>query len=270
MKNLVPIGTFSRLCRLTIPALRHYDELGLLRPALVDPDTGYRYYSLAQAEEAERIRLLRSVELPLDEIRLLLGERDPAAVRRSLDAHRSRLLGRIDDTRASLAILDRIMDREARAMEYDVGVRETVAQPIVSVRGRTSAAEIPAFFGRAYGQIFRVLGEQGIRPSGPPFSIYHDPDFRQEDVDVEVAVPVSEPVETTDGVVGRTLAGGPVAYTVHVGAYDEVGAAYRALTGWAQANGRALAGPPREIYLVGPDQARDPGQLRTEIDWPIG
>jgi DNA-binding transcriptional MerR regulator len=64
MKNLVPIGRFSRLCRLTIPALRHYDELGLLRPAAVDVDTGYRYYSLVQAGEAERIRLLRSIEMP--------------------------------------------------------------------------------------------------------------------------------------------------------------------------------------------------------------
>ncbi len=64
MKGLVPIGRFSKVARLSVKALRRYDEQGLLRPALVDRDTGYRYYALSQALEAERIRLLRSLELP--------------------------------------------------------------------------------------------------------------------------------------------------------------------------------------------------------------
>ncbi len=63
MKTLVPIGRFSAICRLSQKALRLYDEMGLLRPAWVDPDSGYRYYAVAQAVEAERIRLLRSLEV---------------------------------------------------------------------------------------------------------------------------------------------------------------------------------------------------------------
>jgi DNA-binding transcriptional MerR regulator len=72
VKNLVSIGRFSLLCRLTVKALRHYDELGLLKPATVDPQTGYRYYSVAQVVEANRIRQLREIEMPLDEIRAIL------------------------------------------------------------------------------------------------------------------------------------------------------------------------------------------------------
>ena len=63
------IGSFSRVSGLTVKALRHYDEIGLLEPARVDEWTGYRYYGLEQARAAEEIRRLRSLEVPLDEIR---------------------------------------------------------------------------------------------------------------------------------------------------------------------------------------------------------
>ena len=84
------IGRFSRLTGLTVKALRHYDELGLLRPALVDPETGYRSYSSAQMARAEAIRLLRRLELPLDEVAILVATDDPAAVRRVLIDHQRR------------------------------------------------------------------------------------------------------------------------------------------------------------------------------------
>jgi DNA-binding transcriptional MerR regulator len=270
MRNLVPIGRFSRLCRLTIPALRHYDELGLLRPAAVDADTGYRYYSHAQAWDAERIRVLRSVEMPLDEIRAVLCERDPVAVRARLEQHRHDLETRIAGYRDALAHLDHLIAEETGDMQYDVRVREDRAQPIVSLRDRTSLAQMASFWGSAYGEVFRAIAEQGARPAGPPFSIYHDPEFRDDDIDVEVGVPVDEAVVPGGRLVGRTLDGGPVAYTLHVGSYEEIGAAYRAVSGWIQAHGHTMSGAPREVYLVGPGQAPDPSGYRTEIVWPLG
>ena len=91
MDDLLPIGRFSKATRLSVKALRHYDELGLLRPAFVDPSSGYRYYRPAQANQAEAIRILRSVEMPLEEIGELLAEGggEPAAKR--LHRHRERL-----------------------------------------------------------------------------------------------------------------------------------------------------------------------------------
>jgi DNA-binding transcriptional MerR regulator len=95
MQNLVPIGRFSELTGLTIRALRLYDKLGLLHPAVVDSKTGFRYYSLAQVADAQHIRLLRSLEMPLDEIGLLLDTADPEAWRASLARHQRRLEERI-------------------------------------------------------------------------------------------------------------------------------------------------------------------------------
>lgn len=88
------IGRFARLTGLTVKALRHYDELGLLRPAAVDPDTGYRSYAPEQVELAETIRQLRQLQLPLDEIATLLGTDDPAVHKRLLAGHQRRIAGR--------------------------------------------------------------------------------------------------------------------------------------------------------------------------------
>jgi effector-binding domain-containing protein len=269
LQNLVPIGRFSKICRLTIPALRLYDELELLRPALVDPDSGYRYYSLAQAPDAERIRRLREIDMPLDEIRAVLSARDIAQIHDRLEAHRQRLQERAEQCRQSLASLDRIIEQEKRVMEYQVRVRELAAQPVVSIRSHSSTAEMPVFFKGAYSEIFSLLGELGIRGAGVPFSVYHDPEFRDDDVDMEVVVPVSEPAEDRGRVRAYVLEAGAVATTLHLGAYDEIGAAYQAVVDWILSHGHEMAGPPRECYLVSPNETSNPAEYRTEILWPI-
>jgi DNA-binding transcriptional MerR regulator len=88
--SLMPIGRFSRLTGLSVKALRHYDEVGLLRPAAVDEQTGYRSYSSVQVGIAETIRMLRRLELPLDDVSTLLATDDPAVVRRVLVDHQRR------------------------------------------------------------------------------------------------------------------------------------------------------------------------------------
>ncbi len=154
-------------------------------------------------------------------------------------------------------------------MTYDVAIRETAPQPVISIRGHTPMAGIASFIGQAYAEEFALLGQLGVRPAGPPFAVYHDQEMREEDVDMEAAVPVAAPVEGSGRIVGWILPGGPVASTLHVGPYEEIGRAYSALAEWLQANGREMAGPPRESYLVGPTEARDPAELRTEVIWPI-
>jgi effector-binding domain-containing protein len=269
VKNLLPIGRFSQVCRLTVKALRHYDELGLLRPALVDPESGYRYYSLAQAGEAERIRLLRSLEMPLEEIRELLRERGAAATRARLERHRQRISEQLAEQRRALDLLQRLIEREEGKMSYDVRTKNLEPQPVLSIRARTSLREIGGAIQRGYGQLFGYLATVGVRPAGAPCAVYHDPEFREEDIDVELCVPIERKLQGGVGMSGGELPGGPVAYALHQGPYDEIAAAYQALAGWIQQQGHETAGPPREVYLVGPESARDPADYRTELVWPI-
>ena len=108
--SLMPIGRFARLTGLSVKALRHYDELGLLPPAAVDASSGYRSYSTAQVERAETIRLLRRLELPLDEIAAVLEADDPALVRTVLLGHQRRTALRSAQLKGVLQRLQPLLD----------------------------------------------------------------------------------------------------------------------------------------------------------------
>src|SRR5262245_20110205 len=136
------IGAFSRVSGLTVMALRHYDEIGSLEPARVDESTAYRYYGLEQARTAEAIRRLRSLEVPLDEIRALLAADEPV-VRERLAVHRARLEGRAVETKRILDELDRIIDGREKLVSdaeqvEEVEVKEIYARRVAFIGERVS------------------------------------------------------------------------------------------------------------------------------------
>ena len=108
--DLLPIGRFARLTGLTVGALRHYDELDVLRPAEIDGSTGYRRYRRAQLAAGRTIARLRDLELPLDEIRAVLGTDDPAEQRRRIAVHRASLQARTFRLQRLLHRLGQISD----------------------------------------------------------------------------------------------------------------------------------------------------------------
>jgi len=114
--TLMPIGRFARLTGLSVKALRHYDDLGLLRPAAVDADSGYRSYSTDQFERAETIRLLRRLELPLDDISTLLATDDPSELRSVLLDHQRRTASRSAELKSVLQRLQPLLDGKEQIM----------------------------------------------------------------------------------------------------------------------------------------------------------
>jgi effector-binding domain-containing protein len=269
MDNLVPIGRFSAMTRLSVKALRHYDELGLLRPAFVDPSSGYRYYRPAQANQAEAIRILRSVEMPLEEIAALLADADPELAGKRLRQHRERLEARLAEHRRMLAFLERLLSREA-VMPYEVTVRELPAQPVAATSTTTNLREISATISAGMAAVWAELGRRGLAPAGPPLVVYHAEEVLDEETSapIEICIPVAAPFEGGGEVYGTELPGGPAAVTLHRGPYDEIGPAYHTVAGWVQDHGHELRGGPREVYLNDPREV-DPADLQTEIQWPI-
>lgn len=136
--NLVPSGRFSKMTRLSVKALRLYDENGLLLPAHIDPQSGYRYYYLGQANRAEAVRILRSVDMPLDEIRAVLGTDDPELVRKQLVVHRERLTERLAAQERTPAYLESLIQREDGIMPYDVDVVEALPQLVAATKVHTT------------------------------------------------------------------------------------------------------------------------------------
>ncbi len=265
---LVPIGRFSEMTRLSVKALRLYDRNGLLKPAHVDPASGYRYYKLGQANRAEAVRILRSVEMPLDEIKEILGTEDLDLVRKQLMAHRERLAEKLATHERMLAYLETLIERKEGIMPYDVQITDVKPQLVAATKKHTNLRQIGDDIAAGFGALTHQLGREGAAPTGPPFIIYHSVIDEETDGPIELCVPVAKRLASGGDVYGRDVEGGSVATTVHHGPYEQIAAAYHTLTGWISDHGHEIAGPPREIYLNDPHTVA-PEQLLTRVEWPI-
>jgi len=125
--ELITVGQLARRVGLTAKALRHYDRIGLLRPALVEPGTGYRFYGPEQVAHARLVRLLRSVDVPLEHVRACLtAPDDEAAIRRVLIQHRRRLQARLDRVRGELHRTDHLIEDGVTAQMTDQDTKQQV------------------------------------------------------------------------------------------------------------------------------------------------
>ena len=271
-EELLPIGRFARLSGLTVKALRHYDEIGLLRPARVDESSGYRYYALTQARSAEAIRRLRSLEVPLDEIRDLVAA-DPPALREHLVVHRSRLEGRAVETRRILDELDRLIDGKEKLVpetkdmiRFELQIKEVPSRRVALVRER---AHIDEMTNVVPAGIDRVAHAIGMRHSGPPFCRcpFADPDGYLE---TEIGWPVDDDVDAEVPVEITTYGATRALVMKHVGPYTELSRSYRLMAEAMALHGLVSAGDPVEWYESDPEEVPDPKDYVTIIEWPIG
>jgi DNA-binding transcriptional MerR regulator len=264
--NLVPIGRFSQVCRLTVKALRHYDEVGLLKPAVVDRQSGYRYYGLGQVAEAERIRALRAIDMPLEEIAAALREDDAAALSARLTVHQRRLEQQIAGLETSLAALLGMLE-PGEGTRYAIEVVAVPEREIVTFGAVAPPTELGRVIPRTMAAVEGHLQRCGAPPAGPPFVIYHDGGDSDNFV-MEIGYPVAAPLASEGGFTARTLRATSAAFTVHSGPYDLLSHAYAALAGWIEAEGHEADGPPWETYPANGDE-REPQHYRTEISWPL-
>jgi len=261
------IGAFSRVSGLTVKALRHYDEIGLLEPARVDESSGYRYYGLEQARIAEAIRRLRALEVPLDEIRELLGADDPV-VRERLAVHRARLEGQAVETRRILDELDRIIDGreklvpDSRQLAPAVEVKDVPARRVAFIAERVHMEEMGKVVPRTIDQVAHAVG---TRHTGPPFCRCAAPD---EDgyFETEIGWPVPDDVEVEAPVEIAEYPAARALLMKHVGPYEELGRSYRVLAEQLEERGLTPASAPIEWYESDPQQVPDPKDYVTIIE----
>jgi len=260
--DLLSIGSFASRCRLSVKALRHYDDLGLLRPEHVDVTTGYRYYRRRQAPAAIAIALLRSLDVPLAAIRDLLASEDTEALTRVLDRERERQALALARAKTALRSIERLMCA-GTVFPYDIAVRHEPAQTVLVVEG-TTTADLHVAAGTALARdLLDRLARLGRVPTGPIMCLL--PPAPDETVILQMctAIDAAPPGEQI-----VTLPAGPVAVARHVGPYEEMGLAEHALHAWAEERGFEPSGPLRELYLNDPARV-DPEALETEVLLPI-
>jgi effector-binding domain-containing protein len=264
------IGEFSRFSQVTVKTLRYYDEIGLLKPAEVDPFTGYRYYSANQFPRIHRILALKDLGLTLEQISdLLVGDLTPDQIRGILRMKQTEIKQQVAEKQARLARVEQrlkqIEQEEAMPIQ-EVVIKKVPAQTIASVRDTVAAVGIAQLF----GELFGYLGQRGLGPAGPPMSIYYDEEFRENAIDAEIAAPVAGKVPEGGRIKVRELpAIAQAASIIHEGGYEDIGGTYGQLLKWIEANGYRITGPVREVYVQGAESGRDPSDYVTEIQFPV-
>lgn len=252
--SLLPIGQFARLCRLSVKQLRHYDELGLLRPARVDGGTGYRYYAREQAREALSIGLLRSLDVPLPAIgRVLAGDQ----VAETLSAVKARLEADVLRRRQMVNALDRVLSAGLPRAEVRL-VREP-SRRVAVVREVGEPERVSEVTSRCIGRLLQALTDAG-QAFQPPLIGLFPLDLGQQIV-VGAAMPVDQDVP---GTVTEVLAGGTHASATHIGAYSHIALTGHALLAWCADHGHTPAEPLREVYVNDPNTT-PPEQLVTHL-----
>jgi DNA-binding transcriptional MerR regulator len=267
MRDLISIGRFAQITRLTLKALHIYDAIGLLRPVAVDADSGYRYYSITQLPMARRIRLLRSIDMPLEAIHAVLHAPTSEAMDALLHEHQQRIADRIAKDQQALLLLQQLIDHQADDMAFTVQVKELPAQLVASIRVQATPADESRMIPALIDELLTATTQLGVRCDGdPPVRISHE--YTEDMVDTEIAVPITQIDEDTARISSRVLEAGPVAYVIHVGPHADLWAVYWAILVWVQEHGYEPNGPPREVYLMHPADGHA-ATYRTEVQWPI-
>jgi len=266
--TLLPIGRFSKMTRLSVKALRLYDDNGLLLPAFVDPSSGYRYYDASQANRAEAVRILRSVDMPLDEIRTILESDDPELVHQRLVIHRERLATQLAAQQRMLAYLESLIQRNEGVMPYEIQTDEQATQLVAATKVRTSLGRISTDIQAGFSTLWHGVTSAGLSMIGPPLLVYHDEIDKETEGYIEICVPVDREITEESSVYTRELEGGTMATTIHRGPYEEIAPAYHTLSGWIEGHGHEIGGPPREVYLNDPRTVQ-PAELLTRVEFPI-
>lgn len=139
-------------------------------------------------------------------------------------------------------------------------------QPILSIRGRPTLADAPGFFDRSYAALYAYVAEKGGQVAGPALSCTHE--RTRDSIDVEVAVPVREPVPGSGMIAAGEIPAVEAAVTDHIGSYTRLGETYSALVDYARRQGREPAGPGYEFYID--DPSRTPAdRRRTRVALPL-
>ena len=281
MQVRLPIGDFAKMTHLSVKALRHYHDVGVLEPAQVDQWSGYRFYDPEQIPVAQVIRRFRELGMPLEEVKAVLQAPDVGSRNDVIVAHLGRMESQLAQTQAVVASLRSLLERPAPvvAVEY----RSVGRARALAVRDVVTEAEIQDWWVAAFTELYGVLAAAGIAPAGPGGALYASELFELEKGEVVAFVPVPVPGDVA-GAGGTAGAGGfsgagrtavidvpaaELAVALHHGAFADLDRTYGALGTYVAERELGVEGPIREYYLVAPWDTGDEAAHRTEVGWPI-
>lgn len=272
MTTLLAIGDFSRMTHLSVKALRHYHDMDVLEPAAIDPDTGYRSYATSQVPDAQVIRRLRDLNMPLDQIRAVLHAPDVETRNAEIAAHLERMERQLEQAKASVAGLRALLTGPAPQSEIDL--RTIPAITALAVTEIVNATDAHAWGAVAYAELTAALAATRLTMSGSAGALFPRAYFELERGEITLFFPVLAsgaglPALPDGPVRWREIPAAEVAVMVHEGGAADVDRTYGALGTAVAERAIGVEGPVREYYVVGFAHTEDEREHRTEVCWPV-
>ncbi|MFJ6776566.1 MerR family transcriptional regulator [Kitasatospora sp. NPDC091257] len=272
---MLNIGDFASHGRVSVRMLRHYDAIGLLRPARVDPVSGYRSYEASQLARLNRVIALKELGFTLQQVRAVLDEQvDAAELRGMLRLRRAQLAEAIAADELRLARVEarlRTIESEGTMSAHDVVVKRVPSVRVAQLAGAATSYEpedIGPVIGPLFAELCRRLAAAGVEAAGPSVARYQDAPEGNGSVLVLVAVPVGPSVRPGEHDF-EVLDLPPIeeaATIVHRGPMDDVLGTGQELARFIEENGYRSAGYARELYLECPE---DRAGWVTELQEPV-
>jgi DNA-binding transcriptional MerR regulator len=267
MTATLPIGDFSRATHLSVKMLRHYHEIGLLEPVDVDVDTGYRRYASEQIATAQIIRRFRDLDMPLEDIQIVLRAPDVETRNHVIANHLGRLESSLAQTQEAVASLRELLDQPQASVPIDH--RHLAAVPAAVITEIVDKADALVWFPGAIAELAATLSAQGISPAGPAGGVFETEIFTEDRGRATIFLACDPMPESIGRVSASVIPPAELATIVHSGPHSDIDRTYGALGAYVTQHALAVEGPIREYYLIGPAETRDESLWRTEVGWPI-
>lgn len=265
-ENLYRVGIFSQMNQVTIKALRHYDEKGLLIPRYVDPENGYRYYSASQLPDLHQIIALRKIGFSLEEIRKV---QQGVGKDKLLRLKKKRILEEIAERTRELSVIESYLSDEEELVEYDI-IEKSL--PEITIASMTLTIDNYGELINYMPQMDQELERLGCSYTNPQycFNRYLDGEYKEEDIRVEIceAVTAAKSGDTflEFSVVPKVE---NAVCTLHKGSYEQLPLSYQAILSFIDQNNYEIADLPRESYIDGIWNQESVEDWLTEIQIPV-
>ena len=263
--TLYKIGVFAAMNHVTVKTLRFYEEQGLLMPAFIHPESGYRYYTLSQMVVLHQITALKKAGFTLEEIARIHSGADEEGV---LLKKKSELLSRIADLTRQIAVVDSYLSKKKNGLSAPVLIKTIPETTVAFMRVRLES----------YDCLFDRMPEMGVLMEKVDcecalpeycFTNYLEPGYKEEDILVEICEAVTGAKQEIGGLCFKTLPEIQAACIFHRGSYNSFSESFEAVLSYIEENGFEIAGAIRERYIDGIwNQDEESGWL-SEIQVPV-
>lgn len=270
---MLSIGEFSKICAVSTKTLRYYAEIGLIYPDEINPENGYRYYSIEQLETMLFINRLKSYNFSLEEIKTILelkASRDEK-IYLSLIKKKKEIEKQVQEFEKTLDQLNNDISNLKQGksiMSYlesiDVRLVEVPMMYLLSIRKMVHEYDFADEYGNCFSKLFRKIADDKLTILASPMVLFHGAEFSQFGLDTEFAIPVKEYVTGT-----RDFYPGLCLKTILQGSYSGLSSVYTKQREWAEKEGYESNNALYEVYVTDPSQVSKESELITEIYYPV-